>query len=664
MRFKRIRTILRVSAASLAMMLGAAAARGAPPPVSAFAALPAMGDMALSPSGNLLAWADYAAAAPRVVVFDITSRKVVRLFAAGGAVKLRSIEWADDDTVLITLSQTTSAATTLLRSHRAEVFRTMAAKLSTGQSRMLLMADGARPLVTGASLVAMRTTKPGTVVMSTLDYAASEARQETGTRLAGRRADSGWVAKLFEVDTQTGKGRLIETGSQYTLDWVVDADGRAVARSEWNPAHDDFRVLARRGSGWDSIYVRRDGGDLSLEGLSADGTAVLALGSGNAGRQVLFAIPLDGSGARVLLEDPDHDVDAVIHDPLDGALTGVVLGGMERERRWIDDAARRRYESLQRTFPDRTVRIYGRSADARRIVTRVSGTTAAPVYYFVDFDTHQAMIVGEEYPALTGVRLGEVRAIRYAARDGTSIPAYLTLPPGAAGRSLPLVVLPHGGPEARDSGDFDPWAQLLASRGYAVLQPQFRGSSGFGDAFRLAGYHQWGGLMQDDVSDGVGAMVAQGIADPKRVCIVGASYGGYAALAGAAFTPELYRCAVSVSGVSDLPVLLARKRNSYGAESDAIAHWNDSIGSPFDRNVIERSPARAAAQVRIPILLVHGVDDTVVPIEQSELMARALDEEHKPYSFVRLPGEDHFMSRAETRLEIMQAVNKFLAENL
>jgi dipeptidyl aminopeptidase/acylaminoacyl peptidase len=272
--------------------------------------------------------------------------------------------------------------------------------------------------------------------------------------------------------------------------------------------------------------------------------------------------------------------------------------------------------------------------------------------------------VGDEYPALADAPLGEVRSLSYKARDGTSIPAYLTLPPGAAQKNLPLVVLPHGGPEARDEYEFQWWPQFLATRGYAVLQPQFRGSTGYGDAFRRAGYGQWGGLMQDDVTDGVKAMIEQGIADPKRVCIVGASYGGYAALAGAAFTPDLYRCAVSVSGVSDLPAMLGTERTQSGDESNSVAYWKESIGSPYDKNVIERSPARAAQQVRIPILLIHGLDDTVVPIAQSETMARELDKAGKPYSFVKLTGEDHWMSRAETRLEIMKEIEKFLGSNL
>ena len=225
----------------------------------------------------------------------------------------------------------------------------------------------------------------------------------------------------------------------------------------------------------------------------------------------------------------------------------------------------------------------------------VLGTTRPPTYYVVDFQTHKAEMVGEEYPALASARLGELRVISYKARDGQEISAYLTLPPGIPPEHLPLVVLPHGGPEARDLPRFDWWARFLATRGYAVLQPQFRGSTGFGEAFRKAGYHQWGGLMQDDVSDGVMEMVSKRIADPQRVCIVGASYGGYAALAGAAFTPTLYKCAVSVNGVSDLPEMAAYIEHRHG--SGALGYWREHIGAPFDPSLLQRSPLHVAERI-------------------------------------------------------------------
>jgi dipeptidyl aminopeptidase/acylaminoacyl peptidase len=180
----------------------------------------------------------------------------------------------------------------------------------------------------------------------------------------------------------------------------------------------------------------------------------------------------------------------------------------------------------------------------------VDGPQMPRSYFFLDRTTHKARFIASTYPKLNKDQLGKTKPFPYKARDGLDIPSYLTLPPGKTPKMLPVVILPHGGPRARDEMAFDWQAQFLANRGYAVMQPNFRGSSGYGRRFEEAGYGQWGLKMQDDITDGVRKLIADGIADPKRICIVGGSYGGYAALAGAAFTPDLYACAVSWAGIS------------------------------------------------------------------------------------------------------------------
>jgi dipeptidyl aminopeptidase/acylaminoacyl peptidase len=269
------------------------------------------------------------------------------------------------------------------------------------------------------------------------------------------------------------------------------------------------------------------------------------------------------------------------------------------------------------------------------------------------------------YPALADIKLGKVSEITYKARDGTEIPAYLTAPPGySGGAPLPLVVMPHGGPAARDYFEFDWLPQFVASRGYLVLQPQFRGSTGFGEKFREAGIHQWGGLMQDDVTDGVKAMIDQHLADPHRVCILGGSYGGYAALAGAAFTPDLYTCAISINGVFDLPLMQVYEARHAGEQSDTALYWREHIGSPLDPKVAAVSPNRNAARVTAHVLLIHATDDTVVPAEQSDLMANALRAGGKPVTLLKISGDDHWLSGAETRVQALKAVDTFLQANL
>jgi dipeptidyl aminopeptidase/acylaminoacyl peptidase len=242
----------------------------------------------------------------------------------------------------------------------------------------------------------------------------------------------------------------------------------------------------------------------------------------------------------------------------------------------------------------------------------------------------------------------------------------LTLPNGSAGQRLPLVVMPHGGPEARDSATFDSWAQFLASRGYAVLQPQYRGSAGFGLRHRNAGRRQWGLLVQDDISDGVMHLIKTGVADPARVCIVGWSFGGYATMAGLAFSPDLYKCGVAGAGVSDLIAMLEYEAKYTGQWLGDNDYWTWLIGSPgADRaRLIATSPAQHAAKFKAPLLLVHGKDDTVVPKSQSDLMADSLKAAGRPYEYVVLEGEDHHLSNPSTSKRFLQELERFLAPHL
>lgn len=661
--------MLRVSACSglvMALSLGTAAHAAPEIPAAAFAALPQVSDVQLSPDGRLLAWRDQSGPGVKVVIFDIDTAAYRRTLTIDPTTTLRSLVWADDGTLLVNVSQVRTVLDE--GAHRYAFFRTMAVDIANGNNRMLLMAGGTRASVTGADLVAANTTVPHAVVMSTYDYWANAENAESARRLFDTRAHSDWVSELFQVDTRTGEGKLLERGDQYTDQWLVNREGVPVARSEWRPTENQYLIETLVGAQWRQILERQDGQAMTLYGLSSDSKSVIAAGPDKRGRITLWSVAIDGSGAKDLLPGVSSDLVDVMVDRFSSEPEGVDLGGAEQPH-WLDSAAEARTESVARAFPGRRVYVYSHSRDGSRVVAEVEDRMHPPVYYFVDFKSHRADVVGEAYPALDKVTLGVVRNITYAARDGTTIPAYLTLPPGVPPKGLPMVVLPHGGPHSHDSPDFFDWrAQFLAVRGYAVLQPEFRGSSGFGPAFERAGIRQWGGLMQDDVTDGVKAMIHQGIADPHRICIVGAGYGGYAALAGAAFTPDLYACAVSVNGISDLPAFLMYRGQhfgaAYGAESNAAIAGNREIGSPSDQTVIDHSPVNAAANIKVPILLLHSADDTNVPIVQSQEMADALARLGKPVTFVKLAGDDDSLSKADTRLTVLEDMDRFLHQFL
>jgi dipeptidyl aminopeptidase/acylaminoacyl peptidase len=644
--------------ASLVVWLSTALHAAQIVPAEAFGKIPQVSQVVLSPDGNMLAWYDESGDAPRVVMFDIAKTQYKHIVSIKHGLKFRSAHWADDETLLITASAFVDLTTPSGR-RAYEMWRTMAVDVAGGAERVLLMTDGYRELATGANLIATNTTKPKSVIMATREYSFTAADPTMATRLHDPHAESGWLSEVFEVDTRTGKGKVLEIGTPFTLNWIVNKQGEVVARSEWDAQSKAYRVLSKQGGSWREVF-RQEGPPLDLKGLTRDESAIVAGARNSAGREILETLPLDGTAIQVLFEDPAYDVTSVTYDSITHAPVGVDVGGLERTFHWFDKEAERRFRSVAAAFPGKRVRVGGHSVNNERVLASVEGPSSPEIYYIVDFQNHKADIVGEAYPALAGIALGEVRSLSYKARDGASVPAYLTIPAGSNGKDLPLVVLPHGGPQASDSDNFDWWPQFLAARGYAVLQPQFRGSTGFGAAWTKAGQRQWGGLMQDDVTDGVKALIDQGIADSHRVAIVGASYGGYAALAGAAFTPDIYRCAVSVNGVSDLPAMLGYLSTHAGAESDSVIYWKENIGSAFDANTIDKSPARAAQQVKIPVLLIHSSEDTVVPIAQSETMNRALVESGKTVSFVKLPGDDHWLSRSDTRVRVLKEIDGFL----
>jgi dipeptidyl aminopeptidase/acylaminoacyl peptidase len=323
---------------------------------------------------------------------------------------------------------------------------------------------------------------------------------------------------------------------------------------------------------------------------------------------------------------------------------------------FLDEAEKRDQATLEKLYPGLQTGVVGRDLSGAKVVVKTESASSPPAYYYFDVAKNVYKPLGSAYPQLSGLAIAETRPISYDARDGLEIDGYLTVPKGAEARNLPLIVYPHGGPASRDFLRFDYWVQYFASRGWAVLQMNFRGSEGYGRAFEKAGEHQWGKAMQDDITDGVRWAVEQGIADPGRICIVGGSYGGYAALQGLTSTPGLYRCAVSLNGVSDIQAFISDKRYyaSYQLVRDYLAQEDPAAVSP----------ANHAANVEAPVLIVHGTKDRTVDHDQSERMSAALRKAGKPVVAAELEGGDHFLTHERHRIQFFKAMDAFLQEHL
>jgi dipeptidyl aminopeptidase/acylaminoacyl peptidase len=271
------------------------------------------------------------------------------------------------------------------------------------------------------------------------------------------------------------------------------------------------------------------------------------------------------------------------------------------------------------------------------------------------------MVVAAPFDRLVGKQLADMESVSYAARDGLDIPAYLTLPPGRPAKDLPLVIMPHGGPFARDEWGYDVWAQFLASRGYVVLQPNFRGSTGFGRQFVEKGNGQWGRGMQDDIDDGVKWLVGRGLVDARRVCIMGASFGGYAAEWAAVRNPDIYRCAISFAGVSDISAQLKYDRKFLIA-ARYYRNWRDRVQGSDGIKLDSLSPAKRAADLKVPILIAHGDADTNVPPIQSKMLFDALTKLGRPPEYYVYKGEGHGFTKPEDQIDFLKKVAAFLAK--
>ena len=477
------------------------------------------------------------------------------------------------------------------------------------------------------------------------------------------------VNNLYQIDPMTGARTLLHKNANGISVWNVSADGMTLTGIR---CHRDGRseLMSFKAGAAKSLLLCDSGTTLNLAGIHPDGSVAYIVTNHGPGGEFarLEAINLMTGERTVLAEDPQNGVDfgEPVFDRDAKNLLGARYFRDRADYHWNSPEARHLFERIKLALPEGDISLKGCSENGKKWLLALTSDTSPDAEYFFDAETQQLVRLDSRREAVQPEKLGRMRPIHYKARDGREISGYLTIPAGSPESDLPLVVFPHGGPNKRNYWGYDARVQFFASRGYAVFQPNFRGSSGFGIAFQNAGYKQWGrGVMQDDITDGVAWLVAQGIVDRKRVAIVGGSYGGYAAMAGLAFTPDIYAAGVCLFGASDLVDFVESIPPHWKPFLGDLAVKIGDPGNPRDaQRLAWQSPIHATDQIKAPILVYHGAKDELIQKSQADRFVAACRSSGVRVEYLTSPTEGHGFSDPLDEQAVYIAIERFLADHI
>ncbi len=684
--------VARIAACAAALSMGSTALHAAPEPIEHFARMPQIRDVAISPDGSRIAFISSVDDTSVIMTFDRGgTRSEFRRVAASEPDKfdLTWCRWANNNRVLCGIRGNLRGK----RYAEPPYSRLIGVDADGKDLRVLqLRPDKANMMVATTSMQNFRMNEPTAVGGSTK---MNEIRDSSNRSLNTEYHTGMRAVALYNADEQDG---VIDVtpGEHDSVLIQVDDDRdsyptvfslniytgqRGIALNE-NPPIQQFATDGRGNIllGWGSTdklnthYFARLENDQAWQPLSRSKAfaasdvlrpiavapwknTVYAIGNYE-GRDALWALDLsDQEEPRLLFNHALVDVGRPLLTQAKRLLG--IRYDLERPHVYYEtETVRSMVDRMQKQFPDKFHYVVDSTEDEKTFIVQSSSDVDAGTYYVYDTSKDLLQKLGTAYPELNQDTLGRMTGIVYKASDGTEIPGYLTVPTGVRAEKLPLVVLPHDGPNTRDKWEFSFLRTFLANRGYAVLQMNYRGSTGYGQAWRLAAHQDWGGLIYSDIIDATRWAIDEGIADPKRICIAGWGFGGYAALLGAARDSELFRCSVSIAGISDLKLLSEQASVHLDAE-----YRREQIGSDEDK-LRRDSPLQHVEDISIPILMVHGDKDWEVQVDQTKDMDKALRRHRKPHKTVIIEGAIHDLQRKSDRVKLLEALETFLLKHL
>ena len=636
------------------------AATATPDPAIAFGARENVEFIALSPDGTRLAYAiPREGQGSRLMTVDVGTTQPRHVISVDGSrQRLAGCDWVSNRRLVCTVFGVADSSGVLVTATRL-----IALDLDGTNVKILGERDSAyqvRARLFGGSVIDWLPGQENQVLMQQQFIPESRA----GT-LINRTEDGLGVA---QVDTVSLRNRQTEDAHPNAVRYLSDGRGRVRIMGVQRVRGDDMATnvtthfyRAAGSSEWVRLgdYDGRNDSGLWPVAVDAERDAVYAFEQQADGRDALVRIALDGSERRDLsLSHPHVDVDSLLRIGRSNRVVGASYATERRQTVYFDPELQRIAEQLSRALPNTPlINFVGASEDEGKLLVWAGSDNDPGTYLVLDRESRQLVQVMRSRPELDGVQLAAVRPITYRAADGTQIPGYLTLPPGSNGRNLPAIVMPHGGPSARDEWGFDWLAQYFANRGYAVLQPNFRGSAGYGNEwFQTNGFQSWN-VAIGDVNDAGRWLISEGIADASRLAVVGWSYGGYAALQSGVVDPDLYKAVVAIAPVADI----GDWRDEWRRFTNA-AVMRDFVGT--GPHIAAGSPARHASAIKAPILLFHGEMDRNVSVRQSRLMRDRLRDAGKNVELVEFSGLDHQLEDSAARVRMLRRSDEFLRQAL